>query len=100
MPSYSNYGRSTVDLAAPSADDNRNVAITTTSKGSEYVTSFGGTSAACAHVTGAAALLWSVKPDATPLEIKRALMQSVDQKPSFRGRVVSNGQPMWPVRSR
>ena len=33
-----------------------------------------------------------MKPDATPLEIKRALMQSVDQKPAFRGKVVSNGR--------
>ena len=44
------------------------------------------------HVAGAAALLLSVKPDATPLHLKAALMQSVDPIAGLRGRVASNGR--------
>jgi subtilisin family serine protease len=75
-----------VDLAAPGNN------ITTTSTNYGYKTDFSGTSAACPHVAGAAALLLAFKPDATPLELKAALMQSVDQITTFRGRVVSNGR--------
>src|SRR5262249_20925068 len=86
LADFSNFGRSTVDLAAPG------VGIVTTTTNSGYVTGFGGTSAACPHVAGAAALLLALKPDATALEVKGALMQSVDQGAAFLGRVVSNGR--------
>jgi hypothetical protein len=33
-----------------------------------------------------------LKPDATALELKAALMQSVDQGPAFRSQVASNGR--------
>ncbi len=83
--SYSNFGLSTVDLAAPTE-------VWTASKGSTYISDFPGTSAACPHVSGAAALLWAAVPTATTLQVKAALMQSVDQKPAFRGKVASNGR--------
>jgi subtilisin len=63
--SFSNYGP-VVDLAAPG------VLIKTTTRGSSY-TSFSGTSASTAHVTGAAALYKSEHPGATPSNIRDAL---------------------------
>jgi len=86
LADFSDFGRSTVDLAAPGVD------IVTTSTDSGYMSDFTGTSAACPHVAGAAALLLALKPDATALELKAALMQSVDQGTAFRGKVASNGR--------
>jgi hypothetical protein len=86
LADFSNFGRSTVDLAAPGVN------IVTTATNSGYVTDFTGTSAACPHVSGAAALLLAFKPDAAPLELKAALMQSVDQSAAFQGKVASNGR--------
>ena len=81
----SNYGRATVDLAAPGRE------IPTTATNGAY-TLFNGTSAACPHVVGAAVLLLGLKPEASPLELKAALLQSVDQPSAFHDRVFSNGR--------
>lgn len=62
---FSNYG-SVVDVAAPG------VLIKTTTRGGSYTT-FSGTSASTAHVTGAAALYESEHPSATPSEIRNAI---------------------------
>jgi subtilisin family serine protease len=86
LADFSNFGRSSVDLAAPGV----NIVTATTNSG--YRTDFTGTSAASPHVAGAAALLLAVKPDATPIELKAALMQSVDQRPGLQGKVASNGR--------
>ena len=85
LADFSDYGRSTVDLPAPGVD------IVTTSTNSGYKTDFTGTSAAWPHVA-AAALLLAFKPDATALELKAALMQSVDQGSAFPGKMASNGR--------
>lgn len=51
-----------------------------------------GTSMAAPHVTGAAALAWSYKPNATISEIKDAILDSSDIKLSFIGKVSSAGR--------
>ena len=48
-----------------------------------------GTSMASPHVAGAAALLWSVNPDITALEMKAILMDSGDSLPALDGKTVS-----------
>jgi subtilisin len=62
---FSNYG-SVIDMAAPG------VLIKSTTKGDSYTT-FSGTSASTAHVTGAAALYKSEHPLASPSDVRNAL---------------------------
>ena len=62
---FSNFG-SWVDVAAPGEG------LTTTGNNGDYI-GFGGTSGACPHVAGAAALLIGAKPTATASEVRHAL---------------------------
>ncbi|WP_417707669.1 S8 family serine peptidase [Rheinheimera aquimaris] len=78
----SNYGAVSVDLGAPGS------AILSTVPGGGYA-SYSGTSMASPHVTGAAALLWSVNPDITALEMKSILMDSGDSLSALEGKTVS-----------
>jgi len=80
------YGMTSTDLAAPTID------ITTLSSGEGYVSDFTGTSAACPHVAGAAALLCAASPDIGVLGLKAALLGSVDPLPSLRGKTRSQGR--------
>lgn len=72
-PGFSNYGATTVHLAAPG--------VRILSTGSYFRTpqwrEYSGTSAACAHVTSAAALLIALNPFATPEQIRDHLVASV-----------------------
>ncbi len=77
--SFSDRGPS-MDLVAPSGDINLNGDVTTTDRmganGYEtgnYTTRFGGTSAACPQVSGVAALMLSVNPNLTELQVRSIL---------------------------
>lgn len=72
--SFSNYGANTA-IAAPG------VGILSTSAGTYK--SMSGTSMASPHVAAAAALLFSVKPDATPDQVRQALISSGDACSGF-----------------
>ena len=85
LASFSNYGATSVDLAAPGSG------ICSTYKSSDYKTE-SGTSVAAPHVSGVAALLWAERPDATFAEIKNAILQSVDVVPALSGKVSSGGR--------
>nr|WP_294694279.1 S8 family peptidase [uncultured Friedmanniella sp.] len=67
--SFSNYGKTNVDLGAPGA------AIVSTTAYNGY-SSYSGTSMAAPHVTGAAALYASVKPGSSAATIKAAILNS------------------------
>lgn len=89
-PSWSNYGRTTVDLGAPGAD-----IWSTAANPAEWVNPYmklSGTSMATPHVTGAAALYASVYPGATASQIRTALLGSTTKTSSLNGRVVTNGR--------
>ncbi|GAB2913870.1 S8 family serine peptidase [Rheinheimera gaetbuli] len=82
MSGFSNYGATSVDLGAPGS------AILSTVPGAGYA-SYSGTSMASPHVAGAAALLWSVNPELSALEMKAILMDSGDALPALEGKTVS-----------
>ena len=69
----SNYGSNTVDLFAPGTE------VMTTSIDNDGQDSVTGTSYAAPFVAGAAALIMSVRPDMTPAEVKKCIMDSTDK---------------------
>jgi len=71
LSSFSNYGASSVDLAAPGSD------IYSTLPGGNYG-SLSGTSMASPHVAGAAALVWAQNPSLTAAEVKNRIMSTAD----------------------
>jgi len=82
---FSNYGKTRVDLGAPG------VAIYSSVKGGDYA-SYSGTSMACPHVAGAAALLLSIGPALPPSQIKRYLLESAEPIPALENKTVSGGR--------
>ncbi|MEJ7592803.1 MAG: S8 family serine peptidase [Planctomycetaceae bacterium] len=85
LASFSDYGATTVDLAAPGT-----IILSTTPNGT--YSSFSGTSMATPHVTGAAALAWSLLPNATYQEVRDSLLGSVDAVASLSGKVATGGR--------
>jgi serine protease len=82
MSSFSQWGLTTVDMGAPGS------AILSTVPGGGYDT-YSGTSMATPHVTGAAALAWSVNPELSAVEMKELLMSSGDDNSALTGKTVS-----------
>jgi subtilisin family serine protease/subtilisin-like proprotein convertase family protein/nuclear transport factor 2 (NTF2) superfamily protein len=85
LASFSNYGATSVDLAAPG------VSIYSTAPGGGYQT-MSGTSMATPHVAGAAALAWAVNPTATVAQIRSALLNGVDRVTGLSGKVATGGR--------
>jgi subtilisin family serine protease len=84
LASFSNYGRTTVDLAAPG------VGVLSTLPGNAYV-SASGTSMASPHAAGAAALVAAHRPALSAVELKNALMNGVTVSSSLAGVVWTSG---------
>ncbi len=83
--SFSNYGATTVDLAAPG------VQVLSTVPGGAYK-SYSGTSMATPHVAGAAALILAAYPDLSAADLKSLLLESVDSIPGLDGVVLTGGR--------
>lgn len=84
-PSFSHWGKTSVDIGAPGVD------IFSTFPGSTY-SSISGTSMACPHVAGAAAIALSQNPQLTYLQVKQILLSTVDKLPSLKEQCVSEGR--------
>ncbi len=82
LTSYSNYGTTSVDLAAPGS----NIRSTIPLGGYSYKT---GTSMSAPYVSGVAALLWSYDPSLSAAQVKAALMDSGDELETLSGKTVS-----------
>ena len=94
LAGFSNYGATTVDIAAPGV---KVFSTTVEGKYSDVVipllgANWDGTSMACPHVAGAAALYWSAHPEKTSAQVKAAIMASAVAIPSMTGKVVTNGK--------
>ncbi|MEW6281937.1 MAG: S8 family serine peptidase, partial [Candidatus Eremiobacterota bacterium] len=85
LASFSNYGATTVDLAAPGV----NILSTVPGGKTEQLN---GTSMACPHVSGVAALIATAYPQASNEEIKRRLLTGVDRVDGLAGKVATGGR--------
>ena len=85
LASFSCYGATSVDLAAPG------VSILSTIPGDGY-SSWNGTSMATPHVTGVAALVRAEFPGITHIDIKDRILEGVDPIPGMAGKVATGGR--------
>lgn len=85
LSSFSNYGRYTVDLAAPGSS-----ILSAQPLGRYQLLS--GTSMATPHVAGAAALIWAQYPTLTMKQVIVRLYGSTDRKTAFVNRMATGGR--------
>ncbi len=85
LASFSNFGTTCVDLAAPG--------VNILSDSSVGFVRFGdGTSFSAPHVSGVAALLKAQEPNRSTAEIRSAILDNVDAKASLSGKVATGGR--------
>ncbi|WP_221090532.1 S8 family peptidase [Deinococcus aquaedulcis] len=85
LASFSQYGKTSVDIGAPG------VAITSSVPYNKY-SSYNGTSMATPHVSGAAALYASTHPGASAQSIRAAILGSAVPTASLNGKTVTGGR--------
>ncbi len=88
MASFSNYGVPHVDLGAPGV----NILSTVPMLRNPPYAFFSGTSMACPHVAGAAALLKGRVPSMAHLDLKKRLLDMADPIPALTGRCITGGR--------
>ncbi|WP_051633461.1 S8 family serine peptidase [Bacillus sp. UNC41MFS5] len=86
---FSNFGATTVDIAAPGQDILSTVPATTPGNYTNAYDYFSGTSMATPHVTGTAALFLSRNPAAAPLTMKDAILKNSTALSSLKGAVLT-----------
>ncbi len=95
MSSFSNFGKTTIDLGAPGRGINSTVpkrqGIFSSRIVSSYA-SYNGTSMATPHVSGAAALYRAYNPTATAAQVKAAILNSAVPTSSLAGKTVTGGR--------
>jgi subtilisin family serine protease/subtilisin-like proprotein convertase family protein len=85
LASYSNYGPTTVDIAAPGSE----ILSTIPNGGYERRS---GTSMATPHVSGVMALVWSQRPEWTARQVINQVLATADRLPSLAGKVSTQGR--------
>jgi serine protease len=85
IASFSNFGRTSVDIAAPG------VGIYSTLPNGKYGT-FSGTSMATPHVAGALALVWDAHPGWTYRQVIDAILGGADRLSTVGGSVATGGR--------
>ena len=84
LASFSNFGATSVDVAAPGAG------ITSTLPGNRYG-SYSGTSMATPHVTGVVGLLAAANPAATATQIRAAILSTTTPVAGLAGKMTTGG---------
>lgn len=84
LASFSNYGATTVDVAAPGSD------IYSTTPNNTYA-SYSGTSMATPHVAGLVALMAAANPQATASQIRAAILSTAVPVAGLAGKVATGG---------
>jgi subtilisin family serine protease len=84
LSSFSDFGKTSVHLAAPGED-----ILSSVIGGYKKMS---GTSMAAPHVTGTAALIWAKYPRLSHYQVKKCILQNVDPIPSLTGKVITNGR--------
>ncbi|HEY9725652.1 MAG TPA: S8 family serine peptidase [Chroococcales cyanobacterium] len=85
LASFSNYGATSVDVAAPGVN------IYSTIPGGGYA-SYSGTSMATPHVTGVASLIWAQDPTLTAQEVKERILATADPIAALQGKTLTGGR--------
>ncbi len=85
LATFSSYGATTVDLAAPG------VKIPSTARRGTYAL-YSGTSFSVPQVTGVAALIFSQNPAFTATQVRARILNTVDKLPSLAGKCVTGGR--------
>ncbi|MBN1396302.1 MAG: S8 family serine peptidase [Pirellulales bacterium] len=84
LASFSSYGATTVDLAAPG------VSILSTIPGNRY-SYYSGTSMATPHVAGVAALAFSLNPNASAAQVRNAILAGAETSSALAGKTATGG---------
>eukprot|EP00927_Polykrikos_kofoidii_P077434 TRINITY_DN74372_c0_g1_i1.p1 TRINITY_DN74372_c0_g1~~TRINITY_DN74372_c0_g1_i1.p1 ORF type:complete len:470 (+),score=59.66 TRINITY_DN74372_c0_g1_i1:127-1536(+) len=84
LSSFSNYGPTTVMVAAPGSN------ILSTVRQNRYG-EMSGTSMAVPHVSGLAALIWMFRPNLSVHQVKDTILKSVVKLRPLEGRIVTEG---------
>lgn len=85
LANFSNYGKNSVDVAAPGVE------IVSTWMGDDFRNA-SGTSMATPVVSGVAGLIIATEPDISAADLRARLLASVDILPALKGKVASGGR--------
>ncbi len=85
---FTNFGRISVDLAAPGVDVTSSVPSKPTKAKYDYLN---GTSMAAPHVAGVAALVWGVRPSLNYTQVRSIILETVTPVKRWRGYSVTGG---------
>ncbi len=96
LASYSDYGRHTVDLAAPGGvtTGSANAVLSTVwlNNGTTLYRTTAGSSMAPPHIAGAAALIWGRYPALSVYQVRARIMNSVDHGSAFSATTITGGR--------
>jgi subtilisin family serine protease/Tol biopolymer transport system component len=90
LASFSNFGATSVHIAAPGAGVLS--AVNRTVDGAIGYGLGNGTSMAAPHVAGTAALVWAKVPSANVAEVRAAILEGADERAGFTSKIASGGR--------